>query len=185
MKRWVLGAGFGAAAIAAACVGDDSSNRQQWIGRWWLVVVVEQLTSSSSGTLPGQRNRRWRVPVKPLARRRRSPTTLTDAGATTKIEQVRVVGTAAFYARTDTGSAPTYIFESDFALGSPPTLNNSKNVVDPHVGESDLAPTVASDGSFIVFTHNEIGSRILWSANAGGAGFYGRRLTWGQHRTDG
>jgi hypothetical protein len=52
-------------------------------------------------------------------------------------------------------------------------LSNSKNVVDPHVGESDLAPTVASDGSFIVFTHNEIGSRILWSANAGGAGFTG------------
>lgn len=160
-------------AVVAACSSDDdtpgttSGGTPDGGGS-----STSSSTSSSSGSIPdsgpiftgcGGNTFSAPVAVTPV---------LADAGASSKIEQVRVVGTAAFFARTDTGAAPTYIWESDFGPGSPPTLGGTNvNVVAPHVGESDLSPTVSSDASFIVFTHGEIGARILWSATKSGSSY--------------
>lgn len=172
MNGWSCVAGLlGAFAIVAACSSDDNANGTTSGGSpdggsstssSSSGAGTSSSSSSSSGGASGTGcfGKTFIAPV--------AVTANVDGGADTRVEQVRVVGTAAVFARTDTGSAPTYIWESDYGPaddGAPPSLGGvSTNIVDPHVGESDLAPTLASDASFIVFTHGEIGARILWSA---------------------
>ena len=158
--------GLGIVGVIAACTSGGGTSTATPTPDGGSAVIIGNPSSSgeTTGLLPDGGTFQQTCFGAPFDTPVAITVALPNVGPSTKIEQVRLSDSSAVYARTDTGAAPTYVFEAELTA-SPPKLGGTENaILEPHPGESDLAPTLSTKTGLLMFTHGEIGRRVIWTA---------------------